>query len=63
MRSDPHRVAARLGLDEPTIRRLQARGYLSRLALTEPEIRERLYQAHLRYLRSQTGRRTRREGA
>jgi hypothetical protein len=59
MRPEAQRVAARLGLDEPTIRRLQARGYLSGPALSEPEIRERLYDAHLSYLRSQTGRRTR----
>ncbi len=47
MRPQPHSVAARLGLDETTIRRLRARGHLPRLALTEPEIRERLYHAHL----------------
>ena len=51
MRPEPHRVALRLGLGEATIRRLQARGYLRRLALSEPEIRERLYRAHLAYLR------------
>lgn len=47
MRSQPHSVAARLGLDGTTIHRLQARGHLPRLALTEPEIRKRLYHAHL----------------
>jgi hypothetical protein len=57
MRTEPERVAARLGLDGRTIRRLRARGHLSRLALSEQEIRERLYQAHLAYLRSQAGRR------
>ena len=55
MRPKPHRVAVRLGLDEATIGRLQARGYLGRLALTEPEIRERLYRAHLAYLLTRVG--------
>jgi hypothetical protein len=55
MRPKPHRVAVRLGLDEATIGRLQARGYLGRLALTEPEIRERLYRAHLAYLLTRAG--------
>jgi hypothetical protein len=48
-------VAARLGLDETTIRRLQTRGHLRRLTLTQPEIRERLYHAHLAYLLSPAG--------
>jgi hypothetical protein len=51
MRPEPHQVAVRLGLGEATIGRLQALGYLGRLALSEPEIRERLYRAHLAYLR------------
>ena len=55
MNSDPHRVAARLGLDATTIGRLQERGHLSRLALTEPEIRERLYRAYLLYAFTQAG--------
>jgi hypothetical protein len=50
MQPEPQRVAARLGLDERTITRLGARGYLCRLALTEPQIRARLYHAHLAYL-------------
>jgi hypothetical protein len=52
MRPEPHEVAARLGLDATTIRRLEACGYLSRLALMEAEISERLYRAHLRYVQS-----------
>jgi hypothetical protein len=50
MRPEPNRVVARLGLEEPTIRRLEARGHLHRLALTEPQIRARLYHAHLAHL-------------
>jgi hypothetical protein len=53
MPPEPEQVAARMGLDEPTIRRLKARGHLGRLELTEPEVRARLYHAHLAYLRSQ----------
>lgn len=56
MQPQPDRVAARLGLDEPTIARLRARGRLERLALTEPEIRERLYRAHLAHLPTHTRR-------
>ncbi len=58
MQPHPDRVAARLGLDEATMARLRARGQLERLALTEPEIRERLYRAraHLAHLRTQTRR-------
>jgi hypothetical protein len=51
MCAEPDRVAARLGLDETTIARLRMPVRLDRLALTEPEIRERLYRAHLAYLR------------
>jgi hypothetical protein len=54
MQPRSERVATRLGLDETTIARLQARGQLERLALTEPDIRERLYRAHLAYLRART---------
>jgi hypothetical protein len=53
MQPHPDQVAARLGLDETTIARLRARGRLERLALTQPEIRERLYRAHLAYLDAQ----------
>lgn len=53
MQPHPDQVAARLGLDETTIARLQARGQLERLALTQPEIREHLYRAHLAYLHAQ----------
>jgi hypothetical protein len=52
MRPEPREVAARLGLDATTIRRLEACGYLSRLALMEAEISERLYRAHLCYVQS-----------
>ena len=45
-----HDVAACLGLDEATLRRLQARGYLRTFDLSEAEIRERLYRGHSRYL-------------
>ena len=62
MRPEPQQVAARLGLDEPTIRRLKARGHLCLLAQTESEIRARLYHAHLAHLRrTQTERQGRRD--
>jgi hypothetical protein len=49
-------VAARLGIDLTTIGRLEARGHLYRLALTDGEIGKRLYRAHLAYLRAQADR-------
>jgi hypothetical protein len=47
-------MAARLGFDETTIRRLAARGHLRRLALTEPQIHARLYRAYTAYLLGRT---------
>jgi hypothetical protein len=44
-----------LGFGEPTIRQLETRGHLDRLALTQPEIRARLYRAHLAHLRAHAG--------
>ncbi len=41
MSTDPHRTAARLVFDARTVRRLQARGFLHHLALTETPIRHR----------------------
>ena len=52
MRPEPRRTAERLGLDQRTIRWLEAHGHLQRLALTETEVRARLFQAHLTHLRS-----------
>lgn len=40
------RTAARLGLTEPVVRRLQARGHLDGLDLSEREARERLWRGH-----------------
>ena len=48
MRTDPELIAARLGIDTPDVQRLQAFGYLTRLELSDAEIRERLYTAHVR---------------
>ena len=48
MRTDPELIAARLGIDAAHVQRLQERGYLTRLELSEAEIRERLYTAHVR---------------
>ena len=49
MRPEPRRTAERLGLDQRTIRWLEAHGCLQRLGLTEPEIRARLYHAARRH--------------
>jgi hypothetical protein len=46
MTTDPRTIAARLGIDETLVRRLQARGHLLRPTLTNAEIRERLFRAH-----------------
>jgi hypothetical protein len=48
MGTEARTVAARLGIDETVVRRLQARGHLLTLP-TDAEIRRRLYRAHLRF--------------
>jgi hypothetical protein len=48
--TDARTIAARLGIDETVVRRLQARGYLLSLPLDEREIRERLLRAHCVYV-------------
>jgi len=47
---DAEVMAERLGLTEPVIRQLQARGYLERLAIDEDELQARLARAYLRSL-------------
>jgi uncharacterized protein len=47
--TDIRTIAARLGIDEFTVRRVQARGYLSALPLEDSEIRERLLRGHCAY--------------
>ncbi len=54
---DAERIAKRLGLTDAVICRLQAHGYLQRLALTGPELDARIYRAHLAYV-EQAGRRS-----
>jgi hypothetical protein len=44
------RLAVSLGLTDPVIRRLRARGRLNRLELSENEARERLWRAHVTFL-------------
>ena len=46
--SDPARIASRLGVPIDLVRALQERGVLTRFDLSEREVRERLWQAHLR---------------
>jgi hypothetical protein len=48
--TDAGPIAARLGIDESLVRRLQARGYLLSLPFDEREIRERLLLAHCSYI-------------
>ena len=45
-------MAERLGLTEPVIRQLQARGYLERLAIDEDELRARMLRGYLGWLTS-----------
>jgi hypothetical protein len=44
---DAELMAERLGLTEPLIRQLQARGYLERLAIDEDELHARLLRGYL----------------
>jgi hypothetical protein len=55
--TDARTIAARLGIDEMMVRRLQARGYLLSVSLEERQIRELLLRAHCVYV---VGRRRRR---
>ena len=48
MATDPRIIAARLGVDELIVRRLQARGHLLSFNASEEEIRARLYDANIR---------------
>jgi hypothetical protein len=49
---DAELMAERLGLTEPVIRQLQARGYLERLAIDEDELHARLARGYLGWLTS-----------
>jgi hypothetical protein len=51
MSTDPRTIAARLGLDEHDVRRLQARGYLLTLPIDEAAVRRRLHRAHETFVR------------
>jgi hypothetical protein len=44
---DAELMAERLGLTEPLIRQLQARGYFERLAIDEDELHARLVRGYL----------------
>jgi hypothetical protein len=46
-------IAERLGLPQGAVRRVQRRGFLRRLDLGDTEIRERLWRAHLAFVRRQ----------
>ncbi len=61
MTTDPRTIAARLGVDELIVQRLQARGYLLRFDADEAEVRTRLFAAHVR-ARSPRGTSPKREG-
>ena len=50
MATDPRIIAARLGVDDHTIRRLPARGHLLRLDVSEQQVRARLLAANVRAL-------------
>ena len=46
--TDPVRIATRLGMPVELVRTLQERGILVHFDLSDREVRERLWQAHLR---------------
>jgi hypothetical protein len=48
------RLAVSLGLTEPVIRQLRARGHLARLDLPESRARERLWRAHRAFVEAQS---------
>jgi hypothetical protein len=47
---DPRAIAARLGISESAVRRLQARGVLTQFDLGRDEVRLRLWLGHQRYV-------------
>lgn len=51
MARDPRTIAARLGIAETTVRRLQARDYLQSLVLSDFEIRLRVYRGQKAFAR------------
>jgi hypothetical protein len=53
------RLAARLGLTDPVVRRLRGRGHLHRLDLSEREALERLWRAQLAAAERERSRRRR----
>jgi hypothetical protein len=48
---DVRTIAERLGLPQEAVRNVQRRGFLRRLDLGDTEIRERLWRAHLAFVR------------
>ncbi len=48
---DAKEIAERLGVPQEAVRNVQRRGFLRQLDLGEREIRERLWRAHLAYVR------------
>jgi transposase len=54
VQTDPGLIARRLGVTEELVRHLQARGVLRSFGLGEAEVRQRLHDAHLRQLSSET---------
>jgi hypothetical protein len=48
---DAEAIAERLGLPQEAVRNVQRHGFLRRLDMEEHEIRERLWRAHLVFLR------------
>ncbi len=44
-------IAERLGVPQEAVRNVQRHGFLRRLDLDDREIRERLWRAHLAYIR------------
>lgn len=49
--ADARTIAERLGLPLEAVRNVQRHGFLRRLDLDEHQIRERLWRAHVAYLR------------
>lgn len=57
--ADPLRIATRLGVPVGVVRTLQERGILVHFELSDREVRERLWQAHVRWVLEMVTRRSR----
>jgi hypothetical protein len=55
MTVDERAIAERLGVAQEAVRRVQRRGFLQRFELDDREIRQRLWEGHVAFVRRHRG--------